>query len=106
VKSASNRPDLPRRGTLSRHQVVGIAELSRTGCRLEADEPIAIGENGVLTVDVHGEPHVEMFRVARVAFVEGGPHLFVAGLEFLPLPADAASLQDLVLRFEADTAER
>jgi hypothetical protein len=41
-----------------------------------------------------------------VAFVESGPHLFVAGLEFLPLPADAASLQDLVLRFEADTAER
>lgn len=101
----NNRPDLPRRGTLSRRQAVGIAELSRTGCRLEADEPFTIGEVGMLTVDIHGEPHVEMFRVARVACVTGGHHLFVAGLEFLPLPADAASLQDLVVRFEADTGE-
>jgi hypothetical protein len=29
--------------------------------------------------------------------------VFVAGLEFLPLPAEAASLQDLVVQFEADT---
>ena len=106
MKPDNRRPDLPRRATLARRQTVGIAELSRTGCRLEARERFAIGEVGILTVDVHGERHIELFRVARVASVDGSDHLFVAGLEFLPLPADAASLQDLVVQFEADTGDQ
>lgn len=103
MKPANLRPDLPKRATLARRQSGGISELSRTGCLLETRERFAIGEVGILAVDVHGERHVEMFRVARVASVAGSDHLFIAGLEFLPLPADAASLQDLVVQFEADT---
>ncbi len=106
MKPASLWPDLPKRATLARRQSVGIAELSRTGCRLEARERFAIGEVGILAVDVHGERHIEMFRVARVASVAASDHFFVAGLEFLPLPADAASLQDLVVQFEADTGDQ
>jgi hypothetical protein len=97
-------PVLPRRAILARSQSVGIAELSRTGCRLKADEPLDVGAIGMLSVDIHGERHVEMFRVARVASMAGTDRLFVAGVEFLPLPADAASLRDLVVQFEADTS--
>jgi hypothetical protein len=96
---------LPRRAILARSQAVAIAELSRTGCRLEVDEPLTMGAVGVITVDISGERHVEMFRVARVAASAGADRPFVAGVEFLPLPADASSLRDLVVQFEADTTD-
>jgi hypothetical protein len=95
--------DLPRRAILARSQPVGIAELSRTGCRLEAAEPLTMGAVGMLTVDIHGERRVEMFRVARVTSIEGVDRRFIAGVEFLPVPSDAASLRDLVVQLEADT---
>ena len=105
MKPASFWSDLPKRATLVRCQSVGIAELSRNGCRLEAREPFVIGDVGILVVDVHGERHLEIFRVARIASIAGSDHVCIAGLEFLPLPADAASLQDLVVQFEADTSD-
>ena len=102
MKNANPRHDLPRRAIIARSRPVGIADLSRTGCRLETDEPFAIGEIGMLTVQLDGEPRMEIFRVARVASIAGRHCLFVAGVEFLPLPAEAASLQDVVVQFEAD----
>jgi hypothetical protein len=105
VKTPVRWPVLPRSAILARTHAVGIAELSRTGCRLEADEPLTMGAVGMLTVDISGERHVEMFRVARVAAIEGSARLFLAGVEFLPLPADASSLRDLVVQFEADTTD-
>ena len=106
MKNAFQRPNLPRRAILARSRAAEIAELSRTGCRLEANEPFTIGEIGMLIVEIEGERHMEMFRVARVAPVDRHSHLFVAGVEFLPLPADALSLQDVVVQFETDSPAR
>jgi hypothetical protein len=103
VKTAVWPTVLPRRGVVARRQCVSIAELSRNGCRLDANEPFTIGQIGMLTVDVLGARRVEMFRIARVRSVVHQSHLFEAGVEFLPLPADRASLQDVVVQFEADS---
>ena len=103
MKNVIPRPNLPRRGILTRSLTVRIAELSRTGCRLEANEPFTIGEFGMLTVEIDGERYMEMFRVARVTPAEASSQLFVAGVEFLPLPGDAPSLQDVIVQIEADS---
>ena len=57
----------------------------------------------MLTVDIQGERRVEMFRVARIAPVARDSELFEAGVEFLPVPSDGSSLQDVVVQFDTTT---
>ena len=91
-----NRVDGPRRAVLVRRQDVGICDVSRTGCRLEGALPLPVGTVGMLTVDVDGDPHVEMFRVSRISQRSGTEGRYEAGVEFLPFPTDAPALHDLL----------
>jgi hypothetical protein len=93
---ASWREDAPRRAVLVRRQRVDVADVSRMGCRLEGDMPMAIGAVGMLSVAIAGHPHLEMFRVSRSGLLADAAGRYEAGVEFLPLPADAPSLRDLL----------
>lgn len=86
----------PRRAILVRRQVVGIGDVSRTGCHLESSEPLATGHVGILAVNIEGQTHIEFFRVARSGQVRDGAVRYEAGVEFLPMPAETASLHDII----------
>jgi hypothetical protein len=47
---------------------------------------------------------VEFFRVARAGLVAGGDTRYEAGVEFLPMPAETASLHDIIGRFDQSDA--
>jgi hypothetical protein len=82
-----------------RRQRVDIGDVSRTGCRVEGSQRLATGTIGMLTVDIDGQRHLEMFRVSRSAG-PGPDQVYEAGLEFLPLPADTASLHDVAAQLD------
>jgi hypothetical protein len=90
----------PRRAILVRRQRVGIGEVSRTGCHLETADPLAAGHVGILSVNIEGQTHVEFFRVCRSGPVTGAEARYEAGVEFLPMPAENASLHDIIARFD------
>lgn len=94
------RPDAPRRAVLVRRQEVGIGDVSRSGCRLEGAKPLAIGEVGMLAVEIGGQPHVEFFRVSRSGALPDARGRYEAGVEFLPMPVDTASLHDLAAQLD------
>lgn len=94
----------PRRAILVRRQRVGIGNVSRTGCHLESAEPLSTGIVGILAVNIEGQTHVEFFRVARAGLVSGGDTHYEAGVEFLPMPAETASLHDIIGRFDQSDA--
>lgn len=100
MKPLSERMDAPKRAVLVARRVVDIGDVSRTGCRLEADEPLPVGSVGMLSVTISGEVHLEMFRVSRTNPLPKTDHLYEIGVEFLPLPAERASLQDVVAQLE------
>jgi hypothetical protein len=93
------RASVPQRAVLVRRQRVGIGDVSRTGCRVEGAQRLATGTVGMLTVDIDGERHLEMFRVSRSAG-PGPGQVYEAGLEFLPLPAVTASLHDVAAQLD------
>ena len=94
------RPEPPGRAVLACRRRVGIADVSRAGCRFEGSEPLEVGAVGMLAVEIAGRNHVEMFRVSRSRALPGGDHRYEAGVEFLPIPADAASLHDIAAQLE------
>jgi hypothetical protein len=100
MTAGQDHPERPRRAVLVRHQQVGIGDVSRTGCRFEASEPLAVGAVGMLTVEIEGRRHVELFRVCRSRAIPGGSRLYETGVEFLPMPAEAASLHDIAAQLE------
>jgi hypothetical protein len=90
----------PRRAILVHKQRVGIEDMSRMGCRFETAEPLSTGDVGILAVDIEGQAHVEFFRVSRITAVAGADGVYEAGVEFLPMPAEAASLHDIIGQFD------
>lgn len=86
-------------------QPVGIGDVSRTGCRVEGAQRLAIGAIGMLTVDIDGQLHVELFRVSRSRALPGAAPLYEAGVEFLPMPADRASLHDVAAQLDQSHAK-
>lgn len=96
--------DTPRRAILVGRQRVGIDDVSRTGCRFQGPQPLAIGAIGILAVDIAGERHVELFRVSRSGALPGDDRLYEAGVEFLPIPAEAASLHHVVGQLDRSDA--
>ena len=100
MKTSPGRPDAPGRAILVRRQRIGIGDVSRTGCRLEGGELLAIGAVGMLSVEIDGRRHVEMFRVARSGALSGPHRLFEAGVEFLPMPSHTASLHNLIAQLD------
>ena len=96
----SARRATPRRAILVRRQRVGIDDVSRTGCHFETTEPLAMGHVGILAVNIEGQAHVEFFRVARSGPAAGAESRYEAGVEFLPMPAETASLHDIIGQFD------
>ncbi|PYR77187.1 MAG: hypothetical protein DMF87_16640 [Acidobacteria bacterium] len=94
----------PRRAILVRRQGVGIDDMSRTGCHLESKEPLGTGSVGILAVNIDGQTHIEFFRVARSSQVPDGDARYQAGVEFLPMPAETASLHDIIGQFDQSDA--
>ena len=94
----------PRRAILVRRQRVGIDDVSRTGCHFETREPLPAGHVGILAVNIEGQTHVEFFRVCRSGPVAGDDARYEAGVEFLPMPAENASLHDIIGQFDQSDA--
>lgn len=97
----SSRVHSPKRAVLVGRSAVDIGDVSRTGCRFEAADPLPVGSVGMLSVNISGEVHLEMFRVSRANRLPTRDHMYEIGVEFLPLPAEHASLQDVVVQFES-----
>lgn len=100
MKPLIERIDAPRRAVLVARRAVDIGDVSRTGCRFAAAEPLPVGSVGMLSVTISGEVHLEMFRVSRANPLPTTHQLYEIGVEFLPLPAEHASLQDVVVQLE------
>jgi hypothetical protein len=100
----SARRATPRRAILVRRQRVGIDDVSRTGCHFETSQPLATGHVGILAVNIEGQTHVEFFRVCRTGQGAGAGAEYEAGVEFLPMPAEHASLHDIIGRFDQSDA--
>jgi len=98
------RRETPSRAILVRRQAVGIDDVSRTGCHFETREPMATGHVGILAVNIEGQTHVEFFRVARTAASPNAAARYEAGVEFLPMPAETASLHDIIGQFDQSDA--
>ena len=94
----------PRRAILVRRQGVGIDDMSRTGCHLETAAPLGTGSVGILAVNIEGQTHIEFFRVCRSGQVDGADTRYEAGVEFLPMPAETASLHDIIGQFDQSDA--
>ena len=54
----------------------------------------------MLTVEIGGESHVEVFRVSRAADQAPGRPPHESGVEFLPMPAGLPSLHDVAARLD------
>ena len=90
----------PKRAIVERRQPVEIKDVSRSGCCLESSQPLPPGAFGVLVVEIEGEPHAEVFRVARSSAVPGQESQYQAGVEFLPMPAETPSLVEVVAELD------
>jgi PilZ domain len=91
----------PKRAVLIGRRTVDIGDVSRMGCRFNAAEPLAVGSVGMLSVTISGQIHVEMFRVSRADRLSKDERLYEIGVEFLALPAERASLQDVIVQLES-----
>jgi hypothetical protein len=65
-----------------------VRDVGSGGCLIESSAPLHVGTIGWLEVEFEGERRFEWFRIARVHAARG--HVFVAGVEFLPLAAAGA----------------
>jgi len=101
VTPLSSRVHGPKRAVLVARSVADIGDVSRSGCRFETADPLPVGSVGMLTVTISGEPHLEMFRVSRTNPLSTHERMYEIGVEFLPLPAEHASLQDVVVQLES-----
>ena len=101
MNELSSRVHGPKRAVLVARRAVNIGDVSRTGCRFSSAEPLPIGSVGMLSVTILGEVHLEMFRVSRATTQSEDDHQYEIGVEFLPLPAERASLQDVVVQLES-----
>ena len=90
----------PQRAVLVARTAADIGDVSRTGCRFLVSKPLPVGSIGMLSVTIAGQPHTELFRVSRTEAIPDDASLYEVGVEFLPVPAEQASLQDLVVRLE------
>jgi hypothetical protein len=62
-----------------------VRDVSSGGCLIESSAQLHVGMIGWLEVEFEGECRFEWFRVARVEARH--KHMYVAGVEFLPLAA-------------------
>jgi hypothetical protein len=90
-----------RRAFLERRHPVDVRDVSRRGCCVEGPSLLPVGAVGVLAVEMDGERHAEVFRVARSGAVPGQDHYYEAGVEFLPMPAGTPSLVEVVAELDA-----
>jgi hypothetical protein len=100
MDDAPHRGGLPRTAVVVRRKAVDVDDVSRQGCSFRTAEPLLVGDIGLLSVSVAGQLHVQLFRVARAACVPGHPDVYEAGVEFLPMPASAPTLHELVAHLD------
>ena len=93
----------PKRAILERRQAVDVKDVSRGGCCVETAQALPVGAFGVLAVDIEGQTHAEVFRVARAPEGPGPDRQYSAGVEFLPMPADTPSLVEVVAQLDHHT---
>ena len=93
-------PQTPRTAVLVSRQRVDLGEVSRKGCRFRGEEPLDVGQVGMLTVNIDGQPHVELFRVSRSSGVPDRDLRYEAAVEFLPMPAGTPTLHDLAAELD------
>lgn len=91
----------PKRAVLVARSAVDIGDVSRSGCRFATPAPLPVGSIGMLSVMISGKRHLEMFRVSRANPIRTDDLMYEIGVEFLPLPAEYASLQDVVVQLES-----
>ena len=65
---------------------------------------LPIGTIGILSVEIEGRRHVELFRVCRSRPLAEGDQSYEAGFEFLPMPAQTASLHDVAAQLDHSDA--
>jgi hypothetical protein len=87
-----------RTAVLSRRQPVKVHDVSRNGCRWTGSTAMDVGAVGLLTVDIEGETHVELFRVSRTHPTPAGA--YESAVEFLPMPAGTRSLHGLAAELD------
>jgi hypothetical protein len=104
VEKHLRHDDAPRTAVLVRHRLVDLDTVSRSGCSFKALDPLSVGDVGLLSVNVAGQVHVQLFRVARATGVADANSLYEAGVEFLPTPASAPSLHDLAAELDRSQA--
>jgi hypothetical protein len=104
--SASRDQVVVRRAILERRQPIDIRDVSRGGCCVDATQPLPVGAVGVLAVDIEGQTHAEVFRVARSYAVPGEEQRYQAGVEFLPMPAEMPSLAEIVSQLDHSQPRR
>lgn len=104
VTRSSRLSDAPRTAILVRRRLVDLEDVSRKGCCFRGAELLDVGRIGLLAVTIAGQVHVDLFRVARSASVPGTDSVYKAGVEFLPMPADAPSLHDLAAQLDESHA--
>lgn len=95
VEQNSRYDEGPRTAVLVRRHLVDVDTVSRRGCSFKALDPLSVGDVGLLSVNVAGQVHIQLFRVARTTGLPDANSLYEAGVEFLPTPASAPSLHDL-----------
>ena len=101
MKNTDARSDAPRTAVLVRRQRVDLGDVSRKGCRFKGEEPLDVGQVGMLAVTIEGQVHVELFRASRASALPGRDLRYEAAVEFLPMPAGTPSLHDLAAQLDA-----
>ena len=73
--------------TLVSHAPVSIIDVSRAGCLLETQRPMATGTIGTLRLAIEGQTYVADVRVTRCVVLPGRGSTYRLGVEFLPTRA-------------------
>jgi hypothetical protein len=100
LEKNERRDDPPRTAVLVRRRIVDLDNVSRRGCSFKTLERLDVGDVGLLSVNVAGQMHTQLYRVARSATVPGDDRLYEAGVEFLPMPASTRSIHDLAAQLD------
>jgi hypothetical protein len=74
-------------GSLSREIPITVTNISRGGCLLEAEVPLAVGTIGTLHVELQGIVYSDPVRVTRSPNIPGAGQRHLIGVEFVELDA-------------------
>lgn len=92
-------------GFVRRDFAVELLNISRSGCLLESDKPIAAGTLATVTVEMDGESYSDDVRVARCLEIPGAGERHHVGVQFVALRVPSQrSLRFLAASLNSGTA--